>query len=83
MILRKTLTALLAAVAVISVLSGCSGEGSGSDNRVKVVCGLPPVAFIAHEIGGKYINPSAAQISLVYKAKTSSVKPRKTPRMLT
>lgn len=55
MILRKILTALFAAAAVISWTSGCSGERAGNNDKVKVVCGLPPVAFIAHEIGGKYV----------------------------
>ena len=56
MFLKKYLTIFFAAAAVIAVLCGCSGEQRGDNGKVNVVCGLPPVAFIAHEVGGKNVS---------------------------
>ena len=55
MILKRYLTLFFTAAAVICILCGCSGEQSGDNGKVKVACGLPPVAFIAHEVGGKNV----------------------------
>lgn len=58
MSVKKFLLSAVAAVVCCVALfinGGCSVEDKSGNSGVKVVCGLPPVAFIAKEIGGKYV----------------------------
>ncbi|MBR2345578.1 MAG: zinc ABC transporter substrate-binding protein [Lentisphaeria bacterium] len=52
----RILTALLCAA---FLLSGCSGREKNTGHKLAVVCGVPPVAFIAARIGGDRIDVSS------------------------
>ena len=57
--IRKSYFRYFTALFVLWIFAGCkpaSGEGSG---RIKVVCGLPPTAFIASAIGGDRVQVSS------------------------
>ena len=59
MFVKKLMLFFLGAVFAVLLNSGCSGKSDDKGGKISVVCGLPPTAFIASEIGGERVAVSS------------------------